>query len=48
MTIKTTIAKILLKTFKQRAIDFNDSFKFYENALTKEYQLLTKMLNLSH
>ena len=45
---QTTVAKILSKTFKQRAIDFSDSFKFYWNALTKKYRLLTKMLNLSH
>ena len=43
-----TIAKTLSKTFKQRAIDFSDSFEFYWNALTKEYRLLTEMLNLSH
>ena len=48
MTIKTTIARILLKRFKQRAIDFNDLLWFYWNALTKKYQLLTKMLNLLH
>ena len=34
---QTTIARILSKTFKQRAIDLNDSFKFYWNALTKKY-----------
>ena len=45
---QTTIAKTLSKTFKQRATDFNNSFKFYWNALTKKYRLLTEMLNLLH
>ena len=45
---QTTVAKTLLKTHKQRAIDFDNLFEFYWSALTKKYQLLTKMLNLLH